>query len=181
MNRLTDDQKSTAFVILLTVVALLLGFWVKTAVTDQTRTVTQDNFSAVIPANWVSQSGQGDIIFIARNPQQPHQSYRVRRLSSAADLAEVANEQSLQRIQLDDAFRVLDETAVIINGREGYKVSFATVHNNVTGLPRIIEGTDYYFPEDNNTLIISFQAGSDTYDEAVEQFREFLISVSYGG
>jgi hypothetical protein len=180
MSRLTRDQQSAVWVILTTVLALLLGLGVKTAVTNQTRPFTNEGLSAEVPAGWLMQAGQADLVLLARNPQQLNERYRVRLLPMGDDLAALAYEQNVQRIQLDEAYRVLAETPVIVNDREGYKVSFATVDLNEGGLPGVIEGADYYFPETSNTLVVSLQASSDTFTESQKQFQDFLLSITYG-
>lgn len=178
---LAQERRSALITILLVVVALLLGWWVKTAVQNATRTVELGGYTAAVPDGWLVQEGAGDLVFVARNPQALDELYRLSRLPAATDLAAVAENRSLSRAQLDDTFRVLAASPIVFAGQDAYKVSFARADVDSPGLPNVIEGMDYYFALDDQVMVLSLEAKAATFADAVSAFQRFVQSVSYHG
>jgi hypothetical protein len=173
------ERRSAVLTLILVIVALFLGWQVKTAVQTANRTVTQAGVTAAVPAGWLVQSGAGDLLLLARNPEQIHHLYRVSRMAALSDLDTVAIGRNQSRAQLDDSYRVLEATPVILAGQSGYKVGFARAHTSSPGMPYIVEGVDYYFRHGDQVLIISLEARSDTFAAALPHFQRFVQSVSY--
>ncbi len=180
-NNLSYERRSALLTVLLVLVALLLGWWVKTAVQNATRTIELDGYTAAIPDGWLVQEGAGDLIFIARNPQALDQLYRLSHLPAATDLAVVAENRNLGRARLDDTFRTLEASPVVFDGRDAYKVSFARADVASPGLPNVVEGIDYYFALDDQVMVLSLESNSATFADALPAFQNFVQSVSYNG
>jgi hypothetical protein len=173
------ERNSFLLVLVITFIAMALGWGVKTAVQDQTRSFSSQGVTAELPAGWLVQEGTGDLIFVARNPQAMDQRYRVQLFAGDTDLANAASSQNDGRSQRDDSFRVLDETPIVVDGQDGYKVSYAYIDAEESGMPSVIEGVDYYFPSGDATLLISFESDHEDFAETFAQFQQFRASVSY--
>lgn len=178
-NNLAHERRSALMTTILVLLALLLGWWMKTAVQNATRPIEFGGYTADAPEGWLVQEGAGDLIFIARNPQALDQLYRLSELPAAADLAVVAQNRNLARARLDSTFRVLEASPVVFAGQDAYKVSFARADVDSPGLPDAIEGVDYYFSLDDQVMVLSLEANSDTFANALPAFQKFIQSVSY--
>jgi hypothetical protein len=180
-NNLAHERRSALITILLVMVALLLGWWVKTAVQSATRAIEFSGYTAAVPGGWLVQEGAGDLIFIARNPQALDQLYRLSQLPAAADLAVAAENRNLARARLDNTFRVLEASPVVFAGQDAYKVSFARADVASPGLPNVIEGIDYYFARDDQVTVLSLEANSTIFADVLPRFQKFVQSISYNG
>jgi len=174
----TFERNSVILVILMAVISLILGGMVKTAVSDQTRTVTQNGITAQLPAGWLVQNGTGDLRIVARNPQSLNTRYRVN-LLDGDELAAAAAQRNENRARLDASYRVLEETPIVVNGRDGYKVSYAFVNAADEGMPSVIEGVDYYFAEGDEIIVVSFEAEKADFAAGFSQFQQFRKTVIY--
>ncbi len=177
--QLTAERQSAVLTVCLLLIALLLGWQVKTAVQNASRTIEQGGFMADVPPGWLVQPGAGDLVVVARNPQALNHLYRVSQLPAASDLDSLAENRNLVRIRLDSSYRVLDASPVIFDGRDGYKINFARVDLNPNGLPQVIEGIDYYFAAEDRVIILSLEARSETFATALPAFQRFMQSVTY--
>lgn len=162
------------------VIALILGAFIKQGAAGQTRPFSASGIRASIPEGWLVQEGMGDLIIVARNTQSLDQVYRVNLLNGSDPVSTAAAQNSI-RTGLDDTFRVLEETPIIVRGRDGYKVSYAFVEDEGNALPTVIEGVDYYFIEGDDILVISYESDSNQFAEGLPLFQEFRASVQQGG
>ncbi|NJN44066.1 MAG: hypothetical protein HC806_04600 [Anaerolineae bacterium] len=79
-------------------------------------------------------------------------------------------------------YRVISETPILVNGRDGYKVSFAYVDpGNVGEVPEVIQGIDYYFSNGDQTLIITLEIDDGNPEEHLSDFLRFVETVEIGG
>jgi len=181
IRQLKHDRLSTLAVGVVTLVALVLGTLLKSSVENRSQHIERKGITASVPANWVTKESAGNLIFVSWDPFVPDVRYSVSLESNDGDhpLVEVAMLRNIVLGKVLEAFRILDETPVIRRGRDGYKVTYAFVDTKVQGLPLVLQGVDYYFPEGGKAMIISLQAQERDYDEAVFRFESFLDSVSY--
>ncbi len=175
----TKERQSALLVILMALVALGLGWAVKTAVANQTRPFAQNGISAQVPAGWLVQEGAGELLLVARNPAAMSQRYRIQLLNEATDLSALANQRNENRTRLEPTFTILDETAIVADGRDGYKVSYAWISSQAGQIPAIIKGVDYYFPVENGAMVISLEAEEADFADAFSRFQRFRASVTY--
>jgi hypothetical protein len=148
-------------------------------VQNATRTIELGGYSAAVPDGWLVQEGAGDLVFIARNPQALDELYRLSQLPAAADLAVAAENRNLARARLDDTFRVLEASPVVFAGQDAYKVNFARADVDSPGLPNVIEGVDYYFAQADQVMVLSLEANSEAFADALPSFQKFVQSASY--
>ncbi|KAA3664655.1 MAG: hypothetical protein DWQ04_04600 [Chloroflexi bacterium] len=172
------ERNSVVLVVVVAVISLILGGMVKTAVSDQTRTVTQNNITAEVPSGWLVQDGTGDLRIVVRNPQSLNTRYRVNVLDGD-DLVVAAADRNETRARLDETYRVLEETPIVVNGRDGYKVSYAIVDAEDVGMPSVIEGVDYYFAEGDEIVVVSYEAEELNYAAGFPYFQQFRETVVY--
>ena len=180
-NQLAHERRSAILMIILLLVSLLIGWQVKTAVQNATRTINHSDFTADVPDGWLVQDGSGDLVFVARNPQALDELYRISRVPAEDDLAVLAENRNLARARLDETYRVLEASPIVFAGQDAYKVSFARADADSPGMPHVIEGIDYYFIEGNEVVILSLESQSEAFAEALPYFQKFVQSVSYSG
>lgn len=186
MAAITNDKKlnlernSNLLVILVTILALLIGVWVKNSFEDQPRHVEFDSISADVPNGWIVQGGVGDLVFSATKLAR-NQKYFVRLVSSSPNdnIEGAASTLNQARGLTLDFFRVLEETSVAVDGREGYRVTYAYVDEREQDTPPLVmKGIDYYFTQGEKILIITFTSPIDSYEEGLSLFTQFRDSVS---
>lgn len=178
-ERLTHERRSALLTVVLLLLSLIIGWQVKTAVQNATRAIEQAGFTAQIPAGWLVQEGAGEFVFLARNPLALDELYRVSQVQASDDLALVAENRNLTRARLDDTFRVLTAEPIVFAGQDGYKVSFARVDLDSPGVPHVVEGLDYYFVQADQVMVLSLEAHSEHFAEALPAFQQFAQSVTY--
>lgn len=179
-KKLDLERNSNLLVILITILALLVGARVKSSFERQSRYVEFGGISADVPNGWLVQGGVGDLVFSARE-LSGDQKYFVRLISSSPDddFERTASILNQARGLTLDFFRILEETPVAVNGREGYRVTYAYVNEGDTNTtPTVVKGIDYYFTQGENVIIISFTAPIDSFEEGLSSFYQFRDSVS---
>ncbi|WP_420643926.1 hypothetical protein [Candidatus Leptofilum sp.] len=180
-QNLAHERRSAMLVVGLLILSLLIGWQVKTAVQNATRTVEVSGLTVDVPNGWLVQEGAGDLLFVARNPLAIDELYRVSQLPAEPDLAVLAENRNLARARLDDSYRVLSAEPIVFAGHDGYKVSFARVDLDSPGIPHVIEGLDYYFAEGDQVNVLSLEAESESFADALPAFQRFAQSMTNTG
>ena len=98
--------------------------------------------------------------------------------ASARTLAGIASDRNRSRDQLLNSYAVLEETPIVREGQEGYKVAFVHVALGAEGEPRIVKGVEYLSVQQQYVLVISLETSADDYDDALPRLERFLDSVS---
>jgi hypothetical protein len=180
------------FVVVVTLIALLLGWGLKSFTEGGTRAVSEGGISASVPAGWLVNandagpltSGQTEtgLVFSSWDPLDPGTRYYVSLLPGGAqdDLAAAAAIRNLSRAQHLTAYRVLERTPVTLKGRAGYRVSFAYVNASDPGeAPVVYEGVDYYFA-DGDQIIVATLETTGAVEESLDAFRDFAAGAGNG-
>lgn len=188
----STSGKSEWLVIGMTVIALLLGYMLKTSALGQTRTVNAGDLSVDLPARWVVESASTGLIgnmpadasrlLSAWDPLDPGTKYIISLLPAGdnADLATIASFRNLQRAQTLTAYRVIEQTRVTLKGQEGYKVSFAFVDASAQDRPPVVyQGVDYFFLEGGQVLVATLETYHD-YTAALAKFQDFAAALAMG-
>ncbi len=205
----TRRQAST-FTTVLTVIALLLGWGLKTYVEGQTRPITFRGITADVPAGWIvrendpASSGSPsddpfqiehpdrgispNLVFTAWNPLHPERHYSVSLYAGGEEttLPDTASVRTLNRSMNLKLYRILEETPILVNGQDGYKVTFAYVDPGDAGeVPAVIQGLDYYFAQGEQTLVVTLEVDTTlaggTPDDFLADFLKFAETVEIGG
>jgi len=188
----------------ITLIALLLGWGLKTFVEGQTRLVTVQEITAQVPAGWVIRENDvaaplsddpfqiahpdstqsPNLVFTAWNPLHPERHYSVSVYPGGTEttLPATASVRTLNRGTQLKLYRVLDETPILVNGMDGYKVNFAYVDPGDVGkVPTVIQGIDYYFAHGDQTLVITLEIDNGNPNDQLSDFLKFVESVEMGG
>jgi hypothetical protein len=178
-EELTRERLSAYGVVAITLVALLVGWGLKTSIETRTSLIERDNITAAIPDGWLVQDGTEDLIFTTRHPLSPRPRYSV---SLVADgdrtLADVASDRNRSRDQILDSYAVLEETSIVRQDQEGYRVTFVYVASTTGGEPRIVKGVECSLVRQQYVLAISLESDAEDFDDALPGFERFLDSVS---
>jgi hypothetical protein len=182
-NRATRrDFFATLTVIIITLMALTGGWIIKNIVQDDARHATLNGYTVLLPRDWVLAPSQAPERLWAWNKRAPHEKMRLSEIPSTADtpLATIAWQRNLAQGQRLNTYHVLEESAVLVEGRTGYKVSFAYVLAGASNeVPIVITGVDYYFshPSHTATLVFTAEAPHGNLPNLLPQFQRFLLSV----
>jgi hypothetical protein len=168
----------------ITLLALILGVALMTGVQSQTKLVDHNGVKAAVPPDWFVTKGlvTEKLVFQAGDPFDPSHIYAINQLPTApgSPVTDLVGPRNLARGQSLDSYRVLDQTAVVFMGKQAYKVHFAYV--NPLGqdqVPLVIEGVDYYFLGQPNSMVVTMEEETGLFEEAVPNFMTFLSTVSF--
>jgi hypothetical protein len=181
---LSSVNLSTWFVGGLTVIALLVGWLIKQGVQNDTKRVERQGVVAMAPAGWMINYGlqSEERVFEAVDPLDLTHRYVVSLLPVApegkiVDLVVIRNLKIGQNLNL---YRVIDQDAVLVMGRESYKVTYAYVQPNESGmLPQVVQGVDYYLRVGDKALVVTMEEVAGLFKDALPKFLEFLNTVTY--
>lgn len=182
-NRLARrDFFATLTVIIITLMALTGGWIIKNIVQDDARLTAMGGYTVELPRDWVLAPSEAPERLWAWNKRAPQEKLRLSEIPSTAavPLSTIAWQRNLARGQQLDTYHVLEESPVLINGRTGYKVSFAYVLPGASNeLPVVITGVDYLFAHPSGTAVLVFtaEAPSGHLPALLTQFHRFMFSV----
>lgn len=186
----TTARRSQWLVIGLTALALLAGWTLRSTTLSRTRPVEENGLLVQIPDHWVVETAGGGLngqqsgrpALSAWDPLSPGTRYLATLLPAQADasLATVASFHNLQRAQSETAYRILEQTPVTLDGREGYRVLYAFVDASETGeIPVIYRGVDYYFFDGDDVIVATLETRHD-FDAELNSFRSFAATAQSG-
>jgi hypothetical protein len=186
-TRSLGDRYAEISVLVVTFIALLLGWALMNNVESRTVQFDQDGVTAFVPAGWRTAQAQGDELIRATDlaSRDFATTYSVRALPVAADagVADVASLLTLNDGQKLTAYRVLESEAVTINGRAAYKISYAYVEtdSNIThlALPTVVRGVDYVFISGGRAIVVSYHASEANFTDDFARFRQFVLSLKF--
>jgi hypothetical protein len=181
------DRYSDLAVIVLTLVAVFLGWLLMSSV--QSRSVAFDaaGVKAQMPAGWrTSQADTGVILHATELGGSGFgTTYQVEvvPVASGAKPADVASLYSLSRGKDLLALRVLEQQDVSVNGHDGYKVTYAYVDSDSdltqANIPVVVRGADYIFVAGDHAVVATYRASEDNYEADFGRFRRFLESLNF--
>lgn len=200
----TRRQASTLTTVI-TVVALLLGWGLKIYVEGQTRPVSVMGITAQVPAGWIVRENEPvtgaassddpfqiehpdsatspNLVFTVWNPLHPERHYSVSLYPGGEETTFPATAaiRTLNRGTTLKLYRVLEETPILVNGRDGYKVTFAYVDPGGAGeVPAVIQGVDYYFAQGKQTLVVTLEIDNGSPADHLADFLQFAETVQIG-
>jgi hypothetical protein len=181
------DRYAEVAVLVLTAIALLLGWTLMNNVESRAVKFEQNGLTAFVPAGWRTSQGDGDVLVSAADLTSGGfaTTYMVRALPVAKDasLKDTASLLTLNDGQTYTAYRVLDSQPVTINGREAYKVTYAYVESNPdmthADLPTVVRGVDYIFLSGGKAIVVSYHASEDNFTSDFARFRQFVLSLTF--
>lgn len=180
------DRYAEIAVIVVTIAALIAGWFYKSSVENASIAFEADGIRAEAPQGWLqAESGNELLRTIDLNSTGFGATYVIHTVAITADAttSEVASSVALAHAQDLLAFRVLDQREVKVYGRDAYEISYVFVESNpdVTHdeIPSVVRGVDYVFLDGERAVVVSFQADEKNYDLDFGRFERFLKSLSF--
>ncbi len=181
------DRYAEIAVIVLTLVALLAGWFYMGGVESRTRPFEAGGIRASVPSGWIQSEPQGNVLVHARQRAsagfQTEYSITQYPLPAESGLSEIVNLLTLDYGQGLTAFRVLGQQAVIVGGRDAYEVTYAYVESdpNIShvDLPVVVRGLDYIFLNGGQAIIVTYRASEADYQDGLAAFFRFLHSIQF--
>jgi hypothetical protein len=186
-QRSLGDRYSDWAVIVVTLVAVLLGWLLMSNVQSRSVPFDSGGVKGQMPAGWVTDLAEAGIVLQTSELGGSGFSttYQLEVLPVAGDTgpADVASFHSIDRAQNLSTVRVLDQQDVTVNGQNGYKVTYAFVDadSDLTraDVPVVVRGVDYFFVAGDHAVVVTYQASEDNYEADFGRFRSFLESLEY--
>jgi hypothetical protein len=181
------DRYAEITVILVTLIALVIGWFYKSGIENASVPFSAGGVSAQAPRGWLQTSPSGNELLRTTdiNSSGFGATYVVRKITivEGVSAAEIAGSVALEHANNLIAFRVLDQREVTVYGRNAFEISYVFVESNPdltqTQIPSVVRGTDYIFVNGNHAVVVSFQADEKTYDLDLSRFHRFLQSLDF--
>ncbi len=180
------DQYAEITVIVVTIIALLIGWFYKSSIENASLAFESQGITAQTPKGWLQSSSDDELLrTIDINSKGFGATYVIDTIviTSEATASEVASQITLEHAQKLLAFRMLDQRAVKVFGRDAYEISYVFVESNPnvtqTNIPSVVRGVDYVFLNGERAIIVSFQADEKNFDFDFGRFERFLQSLSF--
>ena len=182
------DRWVSWIVIAVTAVALILGWFLKTAAEGRTAVYEAEGLRVRYPADWVRADPRPPLLLqvedrwatpyrttltLARRPVPP---------GAVKVLPIIEDTLALERGRNWTAYRVLGmEGNIPIDGNSGMRVAFAYVEPNpnpfLETLPVVMHGEDYLFSMGDGVYIATLTAAEPNYAQAQKALKAFLRSL----
>ncbi len=181
------DRYSDWAVIVVTLVAVLLGWLLMSNVQSRSVPFDSGGVKGQMPAGWVTDLAEAGVVLHTSELGGSGFSttYQLEVIPVASDVSpsDVASFYSIDRAQNLNTVRVLEQQDVTVNGQNGYKVTYAFVDadSDLTraDVPVVVRGVDYFFVAGDHAVVVTYQAGEDNYTTDFGRFRRFLESLDY--
>jgi hypothetical protein len=181
------DRFAELAVILLTLVALAGGWWLKTAVENRSLPFTNGTISAKPPAGWLASTpGGNEILHITdRTPSGFGTTYLIQTEAVPADSqpGQVVSLLTLDHANNLTAFRVLNQQDVLVQGRKATQIDYVYVESsaNITHavIPAVVRGRDFVFVNGGQAVIVTYRAEQSVFAADLGRFYRFLVSVKF--
>jgi hypothetical protein len=186
-QRSLGDRYSDWAVIVVTLVAILLGWLLMSSVQSRSVPFETGGVSGQMPAGWITDLAEKGVVLhtieLGGSGFGTTYQLEVMPVSSDTTPAGVASLYSVKRAQNLSTVRVLDQQDISLNGQDGYKVTYAFVDadSDVTraDVPVVVRGVDYFFVAGDNAVVVTYQASEENYTADFGRFRRFLESLDY--
>ena len=180
------DQYAEIAVIVVTVIALIAGWFYKSSIENASQPFEADGITAEAPKGWLQTSSEDELLrTVDKNSKGFGATYVIHTvaITGEATTSEVATIVALEHAQDLLGFRVLNQREVKVYGRDAYEISYVFVESNpdVThnDIPSVVRGVDYVFLSGGRAVVVSFQADEENFDIDFGRFELFLKSLSF--
>jgi len=181
------DRYSDWAVIVVTLVAVLLGWLLMSNVQSRSVAFEAAGVKALIPAGWLTDKADKGVILHTTELGGSGfgTTYQLEVVPVAGGVlpAQVAGLYSVKRAQDLNTVRVLDQQKVSVNGHDGYKVTYAYVNADpdvtLANVPVVVRGVDYIFVAGDHAVVATYRASEDNYETDFGRFRRFLESLNF--
>ncbi len=181
-TRDSRELRSFVAVIVLIVVALGAGMFVRQTVERAVQRVPAEGLNAELPAGWIVLPAAGDRLMTAYDPLDPDLRYGVAAIDPTTTATLTPEDAAALRIrdrsQLLEAFAVTSEGPGSLGAVPTYEVRYTFVDQAPGGQATQIDAIEHYFgdgaifPEDR-VLAVIIEAPPDKLDAALPDFERF--------
>jgi hypothetical protein len=181
------DRFSDWVVIVITVIALLAGWFFKSSVENRSVHLEVSGISAQTPQGWLQVRTQGNEVLHVTDPTSAGfgTSYIVQNIPIEANslVGQTVSLLTLQRGQALTAYRLLDQKQVTIFGKPAYELSYVFVESNPNlthnEFPNIVRGLDYIFLNGDHAVVATYWVDKQTFEDDLGRFQLFLKSLKF--
>lgn len=180
------DRYAEITVILITVIALIAGWFYKASVENSSVPFNVDGISAQAPKGWLQSEPAGDELLRTtdRSSNGFNTTYILRKIPLAANTTaeEISSLLTLGYGQELLAFRVLDQREVTVAGKAAYEISYVFVESNPNlthkNIPSVVRGTDYIYMNGEYAVVVSYWADDKNFELDLGRFLLFIQSIN---
>jgi hypothetical protein len=181
------DRFAELAVVLLTLVALVLGWVLKSGVENRSEPFSSGNISAQVPAGWLNaKPGGNEVLHVTdRTTSGFGTTYLVQQEAVPAEStpAQVVGLLTLERGNNLTAYRVLNQQEVLVQGKTAVEIEYVYVESDAnlshSTFPVVVHGLDYVFVKGNQAVIVTYRADHEAFERDLAHFNRFLLSVNY--
>ncbi len=181
------DRFAELSVIVLTLVALALGWLLKSSVENRSLAFKNGGITAQTPAGWIVEKPGGNVILHAtdRTAAGFGTTYIIQQEAFPADTqpSQVASLLTLDRGNNLTGYRVLKQQEVLVQGQKATQIEYVYVESaaNLTHavMPAVVHGLDYIFVKAGQAVIVTYRADQSLFDTDLGRFNRFLVSVKF--
>jgi hypothetical protein len=182
------DRFAEITVVLVTVVALTVGWLYKSSIENASVPFEADGITADAPKGWLQVATTNDEVLrtVDINSSGFGATYIVRQIaiSSEATTSEIASRVVLEHAQSQIAFKMLNQQEVKDStGRNAYMIEYVYVESNpdVThaSIPSVVRGMDFVYLNGDRAIVVSFQADDKNFERDLGRFYYFLESLKF--
>jgi len=181
------DRFAEITVIILTVLALLIGWLFKSSVENRAFNFEAGGISAQAPSGWLQAKTEGDEVMHVTDLSSNGfgTTYILRKIPVTANTnaSEVVTQLTLEHGQNLTAYRVLDQHEVTVYGQPAYEVNYVFVESDPdlthASLPSVVRGTDYIFVKDDQAVVATYWAEETNFESDLNRFHLFLESLRF--
>jgi hypothetical protein len=195
---MTTASKTTSFttlgnrfaelaVLLLTLVALVAGWLLKSSVENRSQAFTSGMITAQTPAGWLSLNPRGnEVLHVTdRTASGFGTTYLIQQETVPADAqsGQIVGLLTLERGNTLTAYRVLNQQEVLVQGQKAIQIDYVYVESaanlNHAVIPAVVRGLDYVFVKGGQAVIVTYRADQSVFDTDLGRFYRFLVSVKF--
>jgi hypothetical protein len=181
------DRFAELSVVLLTLVALVAGWFLKSSIENRSLAFKSGSITAQVPTGWLAVNpGTNEVLHITdRTTSGFGTTYLIEVKAVPADTqaGQIVSLVTLQRGNTLTGYRVLSQQDVLIQGRKATEIDYVYVESaanlNHAVIPAVVLGQDYIFIKSGQAVIVSYRADQSVYATDLGRFYRFLVSVKY--
>ncbi len=178
-------------VVALLIVALILGWALKSRVEGRTASFASDDgvLTLSYPADWLEQVDKEALLTVsdirAEGTFKPTFSLTVREMNPDFPMTphDLVVTMSLQKAEELTAYRILNTDSGMVDGIEASRVSYAYVSEPVGGLqqsiPVVAEAVDWVVIREGTAYVLTFAAAAESFAQEEGTFNSILTSVDF--
>lgn len=181
------DRFAELAVVVLVLVALVIGWVLKTGVENRSESFSSGNISAQIPSGWLTSTpGGNEVLHVTdRTTSGFGTTYLIQQevVSAESTPAQVVGLLTLERGNSLTAYRVLKQQDVLVQGKPAVELEYVYVESDAnlshSTFPVVVHGLDYVFVNGNQAVIVTYRADQAAFERDRAHFNNFLLSVKY--